>query len=444
MSKIYILDTNVILHDPSSFKKFKKNRVVIPISVIEEIDNFKKGQDILNFNARQFIRMLDELESEDENITEEKGVNIGDDLGYLKINTKDVADKFLTNLKKTTDNDILALCLYYIEKYKEDEKIKIILVTKDINLRIKAKAYKIKAQDFKNDKVEESQLDYKGLREINDFDFKTIKKIYSEKNISEEVFNSFLNDNEKIINNESFLLKNGSSSVLVRHNTKEKKLFQVDSKNDFYGITSQNKEQQIAFDLLTDKNIDIVTISGNAGTGKTLLALAAALHQTKDYKQIYLARPIVPLSNKDMGFLPGSIEEKLQPYMEPLFDNLKVIKNTDEDRATKITQMLHSKKIQISPLAYIRGRSLPNIYFIVDESQSLSALEMKTIITRLGKGSKIVFTGDIHQIDNPYLDTHSNGLTHIMSKFKNQKCYGHITLTKGERSPLAELASKIL
>jgi PhoH-like ATPase len=258
-----------------------------------------------------------------------------------------------------------------------------------------------------------------------------------------------IEDLDAVINphaNENFILRNGQKSVLAAFDPFEEKIVQI-NKPIAYGIAPRNAEQSFALNMLMDNRIQLVTLSGKSGTGKTLLALAAALERRTDFRQIFLARPIVPLSNKDLGFLPGDIQSKLDPYMQPLFDNLAVIRHQfkhNDKRTGKINEMLEQDKLLITPLAYIRGRSLQKTFFIVDEAQNLTPHEVKTVITRAGEGTKVVFTGDIHQIDHPYLDKRSNGLTYLISRMKGQDVFAHITLEKGERSELAELASNLL
>jgi len=246
--------------------------------------------------------------------------------------------------------------------------------------------------------------------------------------------------------NENFILRNGQKSVLTYYDPFEKKIVQI-NKLKAYGISPRNAEQSFALNILLDNRIQLITLSGKAGTGKTLLALASALEKRKDFRKIFLARPIVPLSNRDLGFLPGDIQSKLDPYMQPLFDNLSVIRHQfkhNDKRGLRINEMLEQEKLLITPLAYIRGRSLQKSFFIVDEAQNLTPHEVKTVITRAGEGTKIIFTGDIHQIDHPYLDKKSNGLTYLISRMTGQDVFAHITLEKGERSDLAELASNLL
>ena len=317
----------------------------------------------------------------------------------------------------------------------------VILVSKDTNVRLKAKAFGLRAQDFTRDTVENVDKLYTGKRTV-EAPSEIIDTLYSDK----EVASSLLPDVEHPLANENFIFRSGSKSVLAIHDAVEKRYRRVE-KQKCYGITPRNAEQTFALHALTRDNIKLVSLTGKAGTGKTLVALAAALACRSNYRQIYLARPVVPLSNRDIGFLPGDVGAKLDPYMQPLHDNLTVIRHqfgeTDAD-AQRIPKMLETEKLVIAPLAYIRGRSLPQIFFIVDEAQNLTPHEVKTIITRAGEGTKVIFTGDIHQIDHPFLDSLSNGLSYLISRMVGQPVYSHITLEKGERSLLADLASELL
>jgi PhoH-like ATPase len=310
---------------------------------------------------------------------------------------------------------------------------------------MKAKALGILAEDYTTDRVVSLEELYSGKQVIDDFDDEKIIDLFQPPyEISSEPILERLNG--EALPNKFFILKNGNRSVLANLDQNLEHLRKVD-KNVIYGITPRNAEQTFAVDALTNHDVQLVSMTGKAGTGKTLLALAAALHVRKTYRQIFVARPIVPLSNKDIGYLPGDVESKLAPYMQPLWDNLKVIQDqfpeTDKNHQL-IDSLLKEEKLVIEPLSYIRGRSLQRIFFIVDEAQNLTPHEIKTIITRAGEGSKLVFTGDIYQIDHPYLDAQSNGLSYLIDKFKGQKLYAHINLEKGERSVLAELASNLL
>jgi len=437
--KIFVLDTNVILHDSSCINQFKDNDVVIPITVLEELDQFKTGNQTINFHAREFVRALDSLR---EKKLFENGIQIGSNLGRISIKLEtEFHDDIKINFPKgKADHHILniAYCLAKEEKSKD-----IILVTKDVNLRMKAKAIGIQAEDYTTDHVKDISELYKGHRLIENVSDDVIDRMYSQPH---EVEMDQLLEAQNVEPNESLIIKNSKKSALAIYDPFIKMIKHVE-KRSAYSIVPRNAEQTFAINILLNPQIRLVTLSGKAGTGKTLLALASALECRKNYKQIFMARPIVPLSNKDIGFLPGDIKSKLSPYMQPLYDNLGVIKNQfgeSDKRVSLINQMLEDEKLDISPLSYIRGRSLVKIFFIVDEAQNLTPHEIKTIITRAGEGTKMVFTGDIFQIDHPYLDIHSNGLCYLIDKMKEQKLYAHINLEKGERSELAELASNLL
>jgi PhoH-like ATPase len=321
---------------------------------------------------------------------------------------------------------------------------KVILVTKDMNLRMKARSLGLQAEDYKTDQVED--LDFainRSVREIEGIDTEVINRIYENANgvEVEQVF-----PKQELKGNNYYVLKNGNASVLACYDPVRRVIRKVEKPNVF-GIYPKNAEQAFAVDALLNPNIQLVAISGKAGTGKTLLALASALQQNKQYEFIYLARPIVALSSKDLGFLPGDVNEKVDPYMQPLYDNLGFIKrrfNIHGAENRLIEEMQKEQKLMISALAYIRGRSLSDVYFIVDEAQNLTLHEVKTIITRAGEGTKMVFTGDIDQIDSPYLDKKSNGLSHLFDKMQGQDIFAHVHLEKGERSKLADLASDLL
>lgn len=438
VKKIFILDTSVILHDHNSVNKFEEHDIVIPITVLEELDNFKKGNETINFEAREFIRFLDN-KSKEGTLQEWRPVN-GRSSGRMIVmmfeeNGVD-AETIFGEVKP--DHKILNTALVVKNKYPESP---VILVSKDINLRIKAKALGLYAEDYKNDKIQDPEFLKEPIETIEGIDHDTIDKIYSDGFIG---FKKILK--QEPFSNQCFILKNGSSSVLASYNSEEK-VFQKINKSTAYGIKPRNAEQVFAFNVLLNPNVKLIALQGQSGTGKTLLALASALEQRRNYKQIFLARPIIPLNNKDIGYLPGDIKSKLNPYMEPLWDNLKMIQNQFEQNDGEykaITQMIEQEKLVIQPLAYIRGRSISNIYFIIDEAQNLTPLEVKTIITRAGENTKIVFTGDINQIDTPYLDAHSNGLSYLIDKIKNHPMCSVITLQKGERSELANLANELL
>lgn len=437
--KVFVLDTNVILHDCSCIHKFEENNIVIPIRVIEELDNFKKGTDSLSFHAREFVRNIDSLSSDK---IFNGGVTLGPNLGkmMIKLERKFHPDLALNFSPDKNDHHILNTA-YHL--HKELPKNQVILVTKDVNLRMKAKATGLLAEDYTSDYVKNIDSLYSGKRIEENVEEELIKRMYASPYAVAVESSSF---SAPLMPNEYVILRNHKKSALAVYDSQARQVKKVD-KVSAYGITPRNAEQAFALHAVLNPAVRLVTISGKAGTGKTLLALAGAIEQRKDFRQIYMARPIVPLSNKDMGFLPGDVEEKLAPYMQPLYDNLGVIQNqfsSIDHKHKKIKELLDEKKLVISPLSYIRGRSLVNIYFIVDEAQNLTPHEIKTIITRAGENTKMVFTGDIFQIDHPYLNTFSNGLSYLIEKMRDQSISAHITLEKGERSLLADLASDIL
>jgi len=440
--KTFVLDTNVILHDPTCINHFQENDVVIPISVIEEMDRFKRGNQVINLNAREFARTLDALT---EDIIFDGGVSLGKGKGKVKIAinkgiNKEIRDMFRED---TVDHRVLSAAYELFLESKQSNTV--IVVSKDVNLRMKAKSLGILAEDYTTDRVSSIEQLYTGMEVLHDFDDDVIQSFYQlpfevpAKEIETRVKTEF-------VPNKFFIIRNGNHSVLSYYNEAQQSFHKVD-KEPVYGIKPRNAEQTFAVNALTNNNIPLVTMTGKAGTGKTLLALASALQMRKHYRQIYIARPVVPLSNKDIGFLPGDVESKLAPYMQPLWDNLKVIQDqfseTDKNYEA-INNMIKDEKLVIEPLSYIRGRSLQRIFFIVDEAQNLTPHEVKTIITRAGEGAKVVLTGDIYQIDHPYLDSLSNGLSYLIDHFKGQKLYAHVNLEKGERSELAELASNLL
>lgn len=439
IKKLFILDTNVLLHDYLCIYNFENNDVVIPIVALEELDKFKRGHDNLNYQAREFTRQLNNISEDSYDL---KGIPLGKGLGKLFIETGKPFSETLNESfpERTPDHKILAIAEYLKNK---NPGRPVILVTKDINLRVKARSLQIKAQDYTTDKIQDLDAIYRPVTNKSGLPSELINNLYS--SAEGLPVDSFKFDRTPVPN-EYFILKNGQSSALGYHNSQSGFIERV-VKKTCYGIDPRNAEQTFALDALTRDNIQLVAMTGKAGTGKTLLALAGALAQRSEFKQIFLARPIVPLSNKDIGFLPGDVQEKISPYMQPLFDNLSVIKNrfpADSKEYRKIEQMLNDEKLVITPLTYIRGRSLSNIFFIVDEAQNLTPHEIKTIITRAGEGSKLVFCGDIEQIDTPYLDSGSNGLAYMTEKMRGQEIFAHVHLVKGERSYLAELASRLL
>ncbi|MGE4586451.1 MAG: PhoH family protein [Mangrovibacterium sp.] len=438
LTKIFVLDTNVILHDHTCIYQFKDNDIILPITVLEELDKFKKGNDQINFQAREFVRILD-------NIVGEKlfngGIKLGTGMGKLIIAT---GKPFSENMKLSFKDDIPDHRILAIADSvsRENPRRPTILVSKDMNLRMKAKSLGIMAEDYKNDKIKDPHVFEKSITELEDFKDSLIDLLYNEGSFPLEEMKP---DNSPGAN-KFFILKGNKSSVLARFDQNTSRVVRVEKKNA-YGIKPRNAEQTFSLSALLDPEVKLVSLTGKAGTGKTLLALAAALEQHKLYEQILLARPIVALSNKDLGYLPGDASEKISPYMQPLFDNLSVIKHAFNPRSQeylKIEELLKDERLIITPLAYIRGRSLSNSFFIVDEAQNLTPHEIKTIITRAGEGTKMVFTGDLQQIDSPYLDMKSNGLAYMTDKMRSQELFAHVNLVKGERSYLAELASDLL
>ncbi len=441
--KIFVLDTSAILFDHNAYFNFKEHDVAIPITVLEEIDRFKKGNDVINFEAREFIRSIDKLSG---NFSLQDWIPLnGPTKGKFRVLMNEKSSKIDADIvfgEKKADHRILNAALSIQSEYPHR---KVVLISKDINLRLKAKSLNLAAEDYQTGKVKDISELYTGKSLVENLSKKVIDKIYQDGWCAwKEVVK------ERPQNNHYFILRgksdSGSASALGYFNPQNERIERV-NKEAAAGIRPRNAEQAFAMHAVLNPNILLTTIMGVAGTGKTLLALASAMEQKSKYRQIFLARPIVPLSNKDIGYLPGDIKSKINPYMEPLWDNLKFIQSqyreTDKE-FQKINDMVENEKLHITPLAYIRGRSLSNICFIIDEAQNLTPHEVKTIITRAGEGTKIIFTGDIFQIDTPYLDSHSNGLSTLIDKMKNQALYAHITLEKGERSELANLAGTLL
>ncbi|MFA6737251.1 MAG: PhoH family protein [Bacteroidales bacterium] len=440
LPKIFVLDTNVLLHDHKALSNFQENDMVIPIIVLEELDSFKKGNEQINFNAREFSRELDKVLGDK---MLDGWIPMGHNRGKLKVELghpfpSDMRDSFY---KDTPDHRILATARFIKETNPEQ---RVILVTKDINLRIKSKALGIEAQDYLTGRVKEENISIlsKGIVNLNNVDSQVMAKLYqTAQGLSDKDLKL-----KNAYDNQYYVLQNKDGSAMARYQAAQKRLIPVPS-HRAYGITPRNAEQNFALDALLNPDVNLVSLTGIAGTGKTLLSLAAALAQEKEYDQIMLSRPVIPLKSQEMGFLPGDIKKKLAPYMLPLMDNLSVIKGSLKPNSreyVRIEEMQRNEKLLISPLAYIRGRSLSRVFFIVDESQNLTPHEVKTIITRAGEGSKLVFTGDIHQIDQPYLDRYSNGLTYLTDKMLGQDLFAHVNLVKGERSRLAELAGNLL
>jgi len=439
--KIFVLDTSVILYDHNAIKNFEEHDIVIPIQVLEELDTFKKGNDTRNFEAREFIRFIDDI-SRSNLINDWIPLN-GPEKGKFKVAINENGIEGNENAvhvfgDEKNDHKILNAALS-LQKHNPNKKV--ILVTKDICLRLKAKALNVRAEDYETGKIEDVQKLYTGKTALQDVSPEIISELYEKGCIEPEKIGL-----DKVEDNRYFVLHLEKNSVLGYFNPETKVIERV-GKQHVYGIAPRNAEQAFAIHALMNPNIKLVTIQGVAGTGKTLMAIASALEQRRNYRQIYITCPIVPLSNRDIGYLPGDIKSKLDPYMQPYWDNLNVIKDlhaNDEKNNKRIDEMLEKEKIAIAPLAYIRGRSLSKVFFIVDEAQNLTPHEVKTIISRAGDDTKVVFMGDIHQIDTPYLDAESNGLSYLIDNIRSNPLFAHVTLEKGERSDLANLANQYL
>lgn len=446
--KIFVLDTNIILHDFKCIRHFQENDIVIPSAVIEELDKFKKGNDSLSFNARNFMRELDKLTGN--RMFGEHGVPIGKDRGYIKVELNHPFPHELRNLFQddTQDHRILATAMWVRDN---NPGRFVALVTKDINLRMKAKAVGMEAQDYLTDKIDEQKVEYTQNEVIvkeNLDPAKCQELTYGKGWIS--VKDLKLSGEGRPMPNQLYKFRWGENgheaTSCARYDSASGKVVLV-KKQYAYGISPRNDEQKFAMDACLNKDIRLVSLTGGAGTGKTLIALASALEQEREYDQIILTRPTVILGNQEIGFLPGDEKAKMGPFVQPLMDNLNVIKSVfkpGSKQALRIDAMLKEEKLLISPLAYIRGRSLGNVYFIIDEAQNLTPHEVKTVITRAGENTKMVFTGDLFQIDQPYLDIYSNGLTHLGEKMSGQPLFEHVNLRKGERSELSDLASRLL
>lgn len=438
MKKTYILDTNVLIHDPNALFNFEDNNIILPIYVVEEIDKLKRSEGEKGRNARVTARTIDELRK---NGSLFKGVTLPKG-GTFRVEIKGDYKNLPSFLQKDVmDNRILAVVIELSKEINE----KVILVTKDINMRIKADALDIPVEDYETDTVSIDEL-YKGYAEINvnDEDYK--KYIKSGKLKIDELYKG------EVYPNECFKVKCEDREHLGIYNIDKKRIEKLTYADiELWGIRAKNSEQSFAVELLMNPEIQVVTLVGQAGTGKTLLALAAALEQVVErsiYKKIFVARPIIPMG-KDLGYLPGGEKEKLRPWVQPIYDNFDFLASNkgNEDRKSgekAIFGLEAMGLLKVEALTYIRGRSIPKGLLIIDEAQNLTPHEVKTIVTRAGEDTKIIFTGDPYQIDNPYLDANSNGLTYLAEKFKNEKISGHVTLEKGERSALAELAAKLL
>lgn len=440
--KIFVLDTNIILHDYKAIRKFQDNDIVIPIAVLEELDKFKKGSDALSFNARGFMREIDRLT--EGKLFGKDGVSLGRNSGKIKIEPNHPFPEGLKNLfiDDSQDHRILSTAIWVRDNHPGRF---VALVTKDINLRMKSKAAGMVAQDYLTDRINEERVEnsLKEVIHLNALAPEHIKALqYNPENSLD--WRALYKDKPKA--NQLYVIKTKEGNILARFDTKSDKIILVKSKTA-YGIKARNDEQKFALEACLNPDISLVSLTGGAGTGKTLIALASALEQMDRYDQIILSRPTVILGNQDIGFLPGDEAKKMSPFLQPLMDNLNVIRGQfrpSSKEAMKIESMVKEGKLLLSPLAYIRGRSLGKVFFIIDEAQNLTPHEIKTIITRAGEGTKMVFTGDVFQIDQPYLDQWSNGLTHLGEKMDGQNLFAHIFLRKGERSELSEIAAKLL
>ena len=439
MKKKYILDTNVLLHDPAAITRFDDNEIIIPMIVIEELDNFKTAADERGKSARVVSRYIDALRSKGkiaQGVKTENGGSI-----KVEFSREHILPGGL-NFNKS-DNDILNIAYYYHkEQANKSNKKPVIIVTKDTNLRIKAEALGIEAQDYTSDKIKYDEL-YLGSAEV-EIDTSKIDEFYQNKQITLE--------KDKYYPNQFLILKanDGSKKSAVGRVDQSGEVLKALSPQEptAWGIKPLNKEQRFAMELLLDDSVDLVTLVGSAGTGKTLITLATGLRRTFDdetFRRLLVCRPIVPVG-RDLGFLPGTMEEKLDAWMGAIYDNLSFLANkkNPEDGEEEVRYLTTSGKLEIASVTHIRGRTLPKQYMIVDDAQNLTPHEIKTILSRAGEGTKVVVTGDPYQIDTPYLDTESNGLTYLVERFKGQKNYGHITFTKTERSALADLAGKLL
>jgi PhoH-like ATPase len=436
--KIFVLDTSVILYDFNALQNFQEHDVAIPITVLEELDQFKKGNSVLNLQAREFIRQLDKLS--DHNMLHEWIPLDGPSRGKFRVVTDEngAVDAGEVFGSRKADHRILNAALGLA---RQEPRRPVILVSKDVNLRLKARALNLAAEDYETVKIKDLDHLPKGKNEVEVANGSTIDRLYQEEWLPVE---AVLEGRPPC--NQYYILRSGSKSALAYYNSRTDRIERV-HKPLAYGISPRNAEQTFALHAVLNPDVPLVTLSGAAGTGKTLLALAGALEQRRNFRQIYLARPIVPLSNRDLGYLPGDIHSKIDPFMQPLWDNLGIIKNQFDEKEReykKVDELVESEKLHIVPLAYIRGRSLSNVIFIVDEAQNLTPHEVKTIITRAGERTKIILTGDIFQIDTPYLDAHSNGLSYLIDRVRGNPLYAHVNLEKGERSALANLASVML
>jgi PhoH-like ATPase len=439
MKKIFVLDTNVLLHDPKALFAFEDNDVVIPIYVIEEIDTFKKDLSELGRNARQIARQLDDLRLEgslSEGVTTASGGKV-----QVAITTRALPAEYFTSHQ--TDNKILATALHFHEESRSGDAYQTIFVTKDVNLRIRADALGLTVEDYDQERTDISEL-YSGVMDLQ-VTGDAIDTFYRTGSMT-------LDDPYYYPNQFAFLkdAANPSHTAMGKMNLDNQAVEPLHKlKDGMWGIRPRNKEQSFAADVLMNDSIKLVTLVGKAGTGKTLLAIAAGLQKVTEeqsYQRLLISRPIFPLG-RDIGYLPGDLEEKMNPWMQPIFDNVEFLMGlgkSERKGGRSYRELMDLGVIEIEPLTYIRGRSIPNQFMIVDEAQNLTPHEVKTIISRAGDNTKIVLTGDPYQIDNPYVDSTNNGLVHAVNRFRQERIAGHVSLSKGERSELAELATNLL
>lgn len=437
--KIFVLDTSVILYDHHALNNFQEHDVAIPIQVLEELDNMKGGNETRNFEARGFIRLIDELSGK-RLINQWVRLN-GKTRGRFRVVLPSgglPVDAVAVFGNDKYDHQIINAALLLMEEHPEK---KVVLVSKDICLRLKAKALNLHAEDYETGKIKNVEALFTGKTELRD----TPAAVMDSLRLKTPVPAGDMNIGHMGAN-QFYVLKQQRKTALAFYQRSSHSFVPVTG-NTVFGIKPRNREQAFALHALLDPAIRLVSIQGNAGTGKTLLALASALEQRRDYRQIYITRPVIPLSNREIGFLPGDAKSKTDPFLAPIWDNIRFIREQfadDPKVGEKIDELIANEKIAIAPLAFIRGRTLSKIFFIVDEAQNLTPHEIKTIISRAGEHTKVVFTGDIYQIDTPYLDAESNGLSYLIEHVKGHPLYAHITLQKGERSELANLANDLL
>jgi len=433
--KLFVLDTNVPLHDSNCCSSFEEHDIAIPIEVIEEIDHFKKGLEPINYNAREFIRFLDKLPPDK---TFDGGADLGKDLGKIKIILDHPYHGELKKIfnEKTVDHKIIN-SVYCLSRERGNENVEVILVSKDGNLRLKARALGLKAEDYKTDSVSNVDTLYKKAKTII-VEEEIIDNLYKNETVDFDPKENVLNENEFIILNSC-----SKKTALALYGRNQLRFITKDNVSSF-GIKPKNSEQAFALSVLLDPKITLITMIGQAGTGKTLLSLAGSLQQLeeKKYEKVFFTRNTVPLG-RDVGFLPGDINEKVSPYMRGFSDNLSFIKNISKYK-TRIDKFTEEGKLHMEPIPFLRGSSMPNVIFIIDEAQNLTPKEVKAIVTRAGEGTKIILIGDITQIDDPYLDERSNGLSYLIEKMSGQDFYAHVVFVKSERSRLAEIAGNLL